>query len=73
MYSDDLSVLFSIIALAFGIFILALLVRLWIVLGVIHDTCRILQRIAKEKYPEETSNVQQPKEPNNSDVFDHLP
>ena len=73
MIPDELSFLFSIIAIAFGIFILSLLVRLWIVLGVIRDTCQIIQSIAKQKYPKETSDALQPKKPNNSDVFDHLP
>jgi len=45
--------------IGFGIFVFALLVRLWDVLRVIRETCWIIQRIAKEKYPEEQSDVQE--------------
>ena len=48
---SDLLVFFGLLGIGFGIFVFALLVRLWGVLDIIREICRIIQRTVKEKYP----------------------
>ena len=57
MYDNELTIFFGLLSIGFFIFIFALLVRLWNVLGDIRETCKTIQQeIAAKKYPPKDKN-----------------
>ena len=68
MYDNELTVFFGILSIGFFIFVFALLVRLWNVLGDIRETCKTIQQIATEKYPPKDKNENLDHTP---DIHDH--